>query len=459
VVVAGLVVTDSIALVAGLGFAYLARIIVTPEGDLLRAVPVLRYGVLLLIALLWLALLWSQGLYRRANLFSGIDEYRRILFASGASVLLVVAASYFWRGPVISRGFTALSLLAIAMFLCTGRFMVRRLIYRLSARGHKVMRAIIVGANRDAVAIARQLGESRSATTEVAGFLSEYAPVGSEPLPGVRVLADPLQLVEVSARVDAGIAVVVESALSWESLHYVVRMMHMRGGPEVVLVPSLYDLHATAMSPQQLGPILALAPRPARITGFDAFLKRSLDIVVGGTALLLSLPLILVQTIHSAFGAQRMGLVREPFVDGRGTYYLWRFSYPAWAARAHVSRLPSLVQVVRGRTSLLGPRPIRLGREAEYAEAKPLLESAKPGFIGPWWLVGRGRPASLEEELTYDLHYLRNYTIWFDLQILVHALRGLRTAMTREVYPGGPGARDKEPSARSVEGAATSDSL
>lgn len=457
--VRGLVATDALALTAGLAVAYLARIIVTPEGDLLRAAPMVRFGVLFLIGVLWLLALWNRGLYRRPNLFSGIDEYRRILVASGISTLLVVTASYFWRGPVISRGFTTFSLLAIALFLCTGRFLARRLIYNLSAKGHKVMRAIVVGANRDAVSIARQLNESRSATTEVVGLLSEYAPVGSEPLPGIRVLADPLQLVEMTERLDAGIAVVVESALSWESLHYVVRMMHRRGGPEVVLVPSLYDLHATAMSPQQLGPILALAPRPARITGMDAFLKRGLDIVVGSLALLFSLPLILAQAVASAVAGQGPGLVRETFIDGRGTYHLWRFCYPPWAARAHISRLPSLVQVLKGRTSLLGPRPIPVARETEYAEAKPLLESAKPGFLGPWWLVGRGSPASFEDELRYDLHYLRNYTIWFDLQILVHALRGLRTAVAREVYPGGPGGRGVEPAARAVDGPATSDSV
>jgi lipopolysaccharide/colanic/teichoic acid biosynthesis glycosyltransferase len=54
-----------------------------------------------------------------------------------------------------------------------------------------------------------------------------------------------------------------------------------------------------------------------------------------------------------------------------------------------------------------------------------LLARAKPGFMGPWWLVGLGRPEDIEDELRYDLHYLRNYSIWLDLHILIQAARRL----------------------------------
>ena len=444
-----LVAADTAALAAGLSVAYFGRILVSPEGDLLRQPAPVRFGVIVLIGLFWLAVLWKQGLYRRPNLFSGFDEYRRVITGSAFATLIIVVASYFWRGPVLSRGFTTLSLLAVAIFLCTGRFFTRRVIHSRAAHGRPLFRALVIGANRDGVSIARQLAYSRSATTEVVGFLSEYHPVGSEPLPGIPVLAEPLQLLEVASRTGAGLAIVVESGLSWESLHWVVRMMHRADGPEVVLVPSLYDLHATAMSPQQLGPVLALAPRPARIIGFDAMMKRSLDLVVGITALVAGLPLIAAQLVGSLASGHGSGLEREQYVDGRGAFHLWRFSRPSWAVRLHMSRLPSLLAVLSGRISLLGPRPIPWARQAEYADAKPLLESAKAGFIGPWWLVDRKRPDTFAEELAYDLHYLRNYTIWFDLQILFHVLRG---AGVEPQSPNGP--RGEASSAATVATAA-----
>jgi lipopolysaccharide/colanic/teichoic acid biosynthesis glycosyltransferase len=49
----------------------------------------------------------------------------------------------------------------------------------------------------------------------------------------------------------------------------------------------------------------------------------------------------------------------------------------------------------------------------------------KPGFLGPWWLASLTRPADIQEELAYDLFYIRNYSIWSDLQILIHVVRYL----------------------------------
>jgi lipopolysaccharide/colanic/teichoic acid biosynthesis glycosyltransferase len=73
--------------------------------------------------------------------------------------------------------------------------------------------------------------------------------------------------------------------------------------------------------------------------------------------------------------------------------------------------------------SLLGPRPVALSRAAAYEEAMAFLSLAKPGFIGPWWLVGQRRPDDIADELTYDLHYLRNYSVWVDVHILVQVSR------------------------------------
>jgi lipopolysaccharide/colanic/teichoic acid biosynthesis glycosyltransferase len=329
------------------------------------------------------------------------------------------------HSAVTSRGALVLSLLNVGLFVCAGRFAVRRVLYAFAARGLRVSRIIVVGANGQAISVARDLDSSRSATSEVAGLLSEYHPLGTELLPGLRVIGEPLQLVEVARHVGADRAVVVESGLSWESTRHVMRMMHRRGGPDISIVPGLYGLHATSMRPQQIGPVLTLSPRSAQITGFDAFLKRGLDLAVGSLALLVSLPLIGLLVAHALLSGNGTGLVREEYVDGRGRYKLVRFAASAWAARAHVSRLPNLAWVVSGRMSLLGPRPVPIARVAEYAEALPLLESAKSGFIGPWWLAGRQRPAAVAVEVGYDLHYLGHYTIWFDLQMLIHVARAI----------------------------------
>ena len=363
--------------------------------------------------------------YRRESVVSGLEEYGRIFEASGMTVLFVIVVAYLTTFAAVSRGFLLLSLGLVTFWVCLGRFAVRRVIYQAARKGRCLDAAIVVGVNRQAIDVARQLGNSPSASIRVVGFLSDYRPKGSTVVDGLRILGEPLELESIAQGVGANRAVVVESALAWESLRAIVQVMHRRRDLTISLVPGLSDLHSTSMDARHLGPVLTLAPRLARITGGEAMMKRVLDIAIVVPVLVLGVPLMALMAVLARFSGHGSGLVREAFVGPAGTLTLQRFRYPEWAERVHFSRLPDLLLVLSGTMSLLGPRPVALDRADEYTRVTHLLESAKPGFIGPWWLVRMGRPADVRAEITYDLHYVRNYSIWLDVQLLIQAARGL----------------------------------
>lgn len=421
-----LLVADALAVAIALGVAFLGRFEVDVPG--LAPVPDLNPLVPPLILVVFLGTFALFGLYtmpRAAG--SGYDEYRRVVTAATFALAAVVMASYLYYQVTVSRGFLlttwAISLLLVPL----ARFLVRRLVRRWAGGGRVLRQVLVVGANQQGLAIAKELAGNPVASARVLGFLDEYRPTGSR-LGGWEVLGDPMQLRPVAAEVGATHAVVVESALSWESLQHVVRTMHRRGGPEVLLAPGLFDVNATPLQLAQLGSTLLLVPRPTRIVGPEAFLKRLVDILAGLPLAVLSTPLQLI-------------LWRRPGVDrvpARG-----RFGDPVVLVsfrgertrRAHLSRLPWLWQVVAGRLSLVGPKPVTAvdaERDAPWAD---LLEALKPGFLGPWWLLDRGEPASLDEEIEVDLHYARAYTAWMDLRILAAVLHAL---LTHRVPPPPP---------------------
>ncbi len=79
--------------------------------------------------------------------------------------------------------------------------------------------------------------------------------------------------------------------------------------------------------------------------------------------------------------------------------------------------------------SLVGPRP----RLATEPPVDPLvsynLQSVKPGMVGPWLLTGQTDSA---EALREELHYIRNWTIWLDVQLITQVgLRMLREGWRR----------------------------
>jgi lipopolysaccharide/colanic/teichoic acid biosynthesis glycosyltransferase len=277
----------------------------------------------------------------------------------------------------------------------------------------------VVGANEQAMQIYEELANNPAACSVVLGFLSEYRPVGQLTSGSLKVLGEPMELYEVAEREHATHAVVVESSLSWESLRFIVRSMHASRKLQVLLAPGLFDVGATPLQSSQLGRALLLAPRATRIYGFEAFFKRTLDLGVGVPALLLTLPLQIGIWLYlrSTGTAHPVQALKSSGVRGE-VITIWRFAGGAQLKASHLTRLPYLWQVVRGKMSLIGPRPAILDEIGPYEKWRDVLMPLKPGFIGPWWLDRHGRPTQLHAEIEADLHYARSYSIWLDLRIL-----------------------------------------
>jgi lipopolysaccharide/colanic/teichoic acid biosynthesis glycosyltransferase len=416
------VVGDAAVIAAGLLLAYAFRFD-NALGILEPRSPTLPSSWLIALSAAWLLGLWANGLYRRANLVSGIGEYRRVLTAGMVVTLSVIAAAYLSADIAISRGFLLGAALVIVVLVGAWRFIARRFVYAAARRGRRLDTALIVGSNRQAATVAEDLLANPAASCHVAGFLSDYLPRGTEVVPGLRVLGEPLELHEVATSTGATRALVIESGLSWESLHGIVRQMHGRGRLIISLVPGIFDLHSTAMEAHQLGSVLTLDAQPSRIVGVDAALKRGVDIGIGLLAIFVSLPIMAMFSVPRLLRGRAPELDTEEVLGARGPIVLSSFIYPEWAARAHLARLPSLWLVLAGKMSFVGPRPISRAQAAGHEDLVTILEGVKPGFIGPWWLVGHQRPEHLEEELLYDLHYLRNYSIWLDVHVLIQVAR------------------------------------
>src|SRR5207302_561211 len=129
-----------------------------------------------------------------------------------------------------------------------------------------------------------------AACSTVLGFLSDYRPVGQQVEGLLKVVGEPTQLYELAKRFKATHAIVVQSALSWESLRFVVRSMHAEYGLEVLLAPGLFDVAATPLQFTQVGGATLLLPSASRIVGFEALFKRALDLALSIPGLLITLP-------------------------------------------------------------------------------------------------------------------------------------------------------------------------
>ena len=71
--------------------------------------------------------------------------------------------------------------------------------------------------------------------------------------------------------------------------------------------------------------------------------------------------------------------------------------------------------------SLVGPRIITPVEVEMYNKWDINLLTVRPGITGLWQVSGRS-DVSYEERVRLDMHYIRNWSIWFDLKILVETI-------------------------------------
>ena len=89
--------------------------------------------------------------------------------------------------------------------------------------------------------------------------------------------------------------------------------------------------------------------------------------------------------------------------------------------KTSLDELPQLLNVLRGEMSLVGPRMISPPEMEMYAQNGMNLLTVKPGITGLWQVSGRS-DVSYEERVRLDMYYVRNWSIWLDLQLLFQTI-------------------------------------
>ncbi|HEV3040709.1 MAG TPA: sugar transferase [Candidatus Angelobacter sp.] len=100
----------------------------------------------------------------------------------------------------------------------------------------------------------------------------------------------------------------------------------------------------------------------------------------------------------------------------------------AWIRKLSIDELPQLFNVLRGEMSLVGPRMIVPPELDKYGDAGWIFSTMKPGLTGQWQISGR-QEVSYQERVQMDLHYVKNWSLWMDIRILIKTpMRVLRGA-------------------------------
>ena len=451
-----LVVTDAVALTLAFSCAYWIRfdlqLTLAPEvipGDSAYA----KLATLLIPV--WLLMFVVYNLYDRHARLGGTQESSRIFNACTAAGMLVVVGTFVVPPFVISRMWLIAAWLLSFVFVASSRFAARRVVYGLRVRGYLLPPALIVGTNSEAASLATFLRDQRGSGVRTVGFLEAGRDDGPSPRPSpVLGRVDDIQAIVKAHEIEE--VIVAITALNREEL---LRLCEgLEPLPVQLRISSgLYELLTTRVEVKALGTVPLMSVHKVRLDRAEVIIKTVLDAVITACVLLLVSPVLCAVALAVKIDSRGPVLYRRRVlgVSGRqfdafkfrtmyvnGHDVLTRHPQAAaelrathkikddprvtrtgrWLRRFSLDELPQMLNVLLGQMSLVGPRMITAAEAGQYGEQRMNLLTVKPGITGLWQVSGRS-DLSYDERVRMDLYYVRNYSVWLDLQILfVHTL-------------------------------------
>ena len=196
--------------------------------------------------------------------------------------------------------------------------------------------------------------------------------------------------------------------------------------------------------------VLAIEIQRAPLSAAERFVKRVMDIVIAGLALVFFLPIMALTAIAIKLDSPGPVIFRQ-FRKGFNGKQFMMFKFRTMTVQengpavvqatrddprvtsigrllrsASIDELPQLLNVLRGEMSLIGPRPHALAHDNYFEtvlSAYAFRHHVKPGMTGWAQCNGaRGGTPTIEhisERVKLDLWYINNWSLWLDIQILI----------------------------------------
>jgi Undecaprenyl-phosphate glucose phosphotransferase len=420
--------------------------------------------VLFTVPLGLLCLRWF-GLYRPHRDKSLTTEVSQVFKASLATMLALLAILYATDSSVFRGAYEPLSLWGVALdagrvqlgaltvllplMLSVHRVLFRIGLRRLRSRGWNLRHVAIIGCGRLGQIVAHTLERNSWTGIKVAYFVSHQDKtrrIECGPYPVKGGLAD-LEEILTKDKPDAVYVALPGSRASQLSQVLAALDKHP---VDVRIVPDVSPRYvAQSMSVNELDGMPILSYRETPHHGLGGVTKRILDVMGAIAAMVIFGPVMLIVAglvrlsgpgpvifkqrrvsiggqVFDIYKFRTMFHVQDETAEPTGARWTERDDprvtpIGKWLRKTSLDELPQLFNVLIGDMSLVGPRPERpelIERFREDWRGYMLRQHVKAGMTGWAQVNGHRGQSSLKKRLQYDLFYVKNWSVGFDLKIL-----------------------------------------
>lgn len=426
---------DFVAIFVGLVFAYYLRsegatqIFQWPFAKYLRFI-----GVMMPI---WLVLLASQGLYNPRTIPRGWNAFGRLLVGllSGWGVMIITL--YLWRSPeaqVFPRLVIAYGLFWTLVFVVAGRTILSYFVLLFYRYGVGLIKTVVLAGNNTEKLILEIKRNRRNGRQVLAVLQANY-------LTNLQTIINQNKIDEI---------ICADANLPENKLLEILNWVEQKR-INFTLVPSLLSVRATNVEAGTLAGTPVLYFKKTPLEGWGRIFKRILDVLLVIPSLIVALPFLLIIAIIVKISSTGPVFYRESRVGQdervfklykfRSMYADWRSRFPNlkdWSGdekndpritavgriirHTNLDELPQLWNVLIGNMSLVGPRPEQPKYVAQFSQEIStylLRHHVKSGLTGWAQINGARGNTSIADRVKYDLDYIENWSIWFDIRIIL----------------------------------------
>ncbi len=440
-------VTDLVALTLAFAAAWYTRFTFFP----FETLPPWEENVqtLLLVLVIFPLIFRGSNLYTTNRGRSHISEVFEVFKATALSMLVLVGVSYFIRerySRLTVVIFTGYALVAVSSV----RLAFRALFNELRRRGVNLKTILVVGAGALGQRVVETIELHRELGFTVTGLLTRRA----EKV-GTRVLNVPVTGLysDLARELDKQPVDQVILALPLDEQPQMRELMEVLAQRtiDVKVVPDLFSYVTLRGGLEEFGGLPIISLQGAPLEGWNRIAKRVFDIWVATLAMLLLAPLMAVLAIlvkltsrgPVLFAQERMGIDGQLFhmykfrtmkldAEQHGAQFATeedprRTSIGTFLRRTSLDEVPQFWNVFVGDMSLVGPRPERPVFIEEFKKQIPryhLRHMVKSGITGWAQINGLRGNTSIKDRIDYDLYYIENWSLMFDLKILLRTALG-----------------------------------
>lgn len=456
-----LIISDLLVVFLSFVFAYLIRSELLPHLlSRFNSFPVLPISNFLnhyYMGLVWVFIFAYEKLYTKRHSF-WVESKMLIQSATLSSAIIMIIIFITKTHIQFSRTIVIVAWLLSLFLFPVFRFFTKTILSKTSIWKKKF---IIIGVHETSILILKNIIKNRTMGYEVIGFLDDDPQKIGKKFQGVKVIGTISELEDITKTFKSKDILITTPHLPRTKLKELLSKCE-KESESMWLIPRSGDFITEGVEIEIFGEILTLNIKKNLAKPWNIFIKNLYDKVLTFILVVLLLPVLIMIAIAikldskgpAIFTQKRLGKYKQMFnlfkfrsmyvnCDQKLYDYLnsnsqakeeWEkykklknndprvTKVGKFIRKYSLDELPQLINVLLGNMSLVGPRPY-LKEELDGKDTfKDILARVKPGITGLWQVSGRSE-LPFSERLSLDEYYIRNWSLWMDITIMVKSVK------------------------------------